>query len=145
MTRSDDATTSVLYLTALGGALGQRVRDIAAAVRRLDGIAAGGADVTASQPIREDTREFVLRMLRTASDRENDLILRALAGGATDGGIDLTEVTGRPRLALWEAIGDLVQVGLLERDPVNSSARLTPAGGAMLAMVDLLVNSAEEP
>ena len=32
MTRADDATTSVLYLTALGGALGQRVRHIAAAV-----------------------------------------------------------------------------------------------------------------
>ena len=145
MTRADDATTSVLYLTALGGALGQRVRHIAAAVRRLDGIAAGGADAAASQPIREDMREFVLRMLRTVSDRDNDLILRALAASATDGPIELAEVTGRPRLALWEAIGDLVQVGLLERDPVSSGARLTPAGGAMLAMVDLLVNSAEEP
>jgi hypothetical protein len=120
------------------------VRDVAAAVRRLDGLDAGGNGPAASRPHREDMHEFVLRALRTAGDRDNDVILRAVADGTGDAA-GLARLTGRPRLALWEAIGDLVQVGLLERDPVTDGARLTAAGAAVLEMVDLLVTAAEEP
>lgn len=143
MTQPAEATTSVLYLRALGGALGQRLRHVAAAVRRLDGLDAGRNGTEASRPVAADMREFVLRMLRTAAERDNDAILRSVAAGTTDT-VELAQLTGRPRLALWEAIGDLVQVGLLERDPLSNGARLTPAGAAMLAMVDLLVTAGEQ-
>lgn len=144
MTTPERAARSTLDLEVLGGALGQRVRDVAAAVRRLDGLAVGGSGPAASRPVREDVREFVLRALRIAGDRDNDVILRAVAAG-TSGGAGLVELTGRPRLALWEAVGDLVQVGLLERDPISDGVRLTAAGEAVLAMVDLLVIAGEGP
>lgn len=142
MTAPEHATTSVPDLEVLGGALGQRVRDVAAAVRRLDGLAVGGSGPEASRPVREDLREFVLRALRIAGDRDNDAILRAVAAG-TSQAAGLAELTGRSRLALWEAVGDLVQVGLLQRDPVSDGVRLTAAGEAVLAMVDLLVAAGE--
>ncbi len=129
-------------LEVLGGMLGQRVRDVAAAVRRLDGLAVAGSAPEASRPVREDLREFVLRALRIAGDRDNDVILRAAAAGTAQAA-GLAEFTGRPRLALWEAVGDQVQVGLLQRDPVSDGVRLTAAGEAVLAMVDLLVAAAE--
>lgn len=142
MTAPEHPTTSTPDLEALGGALGQRVRDVAAAVRRLDGLAIGGGGPAESQPVREDVREFVLRALRIAGDRDNDVILRAVAAG-TSQTAGLAELTGRPRLALWEAVGDLVQVGLLQRDPVSDGVHLTAAGEAVLAMVDLLVTAGE--
>lgn len=144
MTVPNDMTTSDLDLQRLGGALGQRVRDVAAAMRRLDGLAAAGMGPAASRPVREDVREFVLRALRIAGDRDNDAILRAVAAGTCDAA-GLAGLTGRPRLALWEAVGDLVQVGLLARDPVADGVRLTAAGEAVLALVDLLVSAGEAP
>ena len=129
-------------LEVLGGALGQRVRDVAAAVRRLDGLAVGGSGPAASQPVHEDVREFVLRALRIAGDRDNDAILRIVAAGTSQATM-LAKITGRPRLALWEAVGDLVQVGLLQREPASDGVRLTAAGEAVLAMVDLLVAAGE--
>jgi hypothetical protein len=142
MTGPDHATTSAVDLELLGGALGQRVRDVAAAVRRLDGLAVADTGPAASRPVQEDVREFVLRALRIAGGRDNDVILRAVAAGTSEAA-GLAQLTGRPRLALWEAVGDLVQVGLLERDPVADAVRLTAAGTAVLAMVDLLVTAAE--
>lgn len=142
MTVSDSATTPAPDLEELGGALGRRVRAVAAAVRRLDGLTTRGLDPTASGPGREDVREFVLRALRTSGDRDNDLILRAVAAGTSDE-VGLAEHTGRPRLAMWEAVSDMVQVGLLERDPVADRVHLTAAGDAVLALVDLIVTAGE--
>ncbi len=142
MTAPEQARTSMPDLEALGGALGQRVRDVAAAVRRLDGLAVGGGGPAASQPVGEDVREFVLRALRTAGDRDNDAILRTVAAGTSQATM-LATITGRPRLALWEAVGDLVQVGLLQREPASDGVRLTAAGEAVLAMVDMLVAAGE--
>jgi hypothetical protein len=131
-------------LEVLGAALGQRVRHVAAAVRRLDGLDAGRNGPEASQPVAADIREFVLRALRIAADRDSDAMLRAVAAGTGDT-VELAQLTGRPRLALWETVGDLVQAGLLERDPLSDGARLTRAGAAMLALVDELVAAGEEP
>ena len=142
MTARKPSRASTPDLEALGGALGQRVRDVAAAVRRLDGLAAGGSGPAASQPVYEDMREFVLRALRIAGDRDNDAILRTVADGTSQATM-LAEITGRPRLALWEAVGDLVQVGLLQRESASDGVRLTAAGEAVLAMVDLLVAAGE--
>ncbi len=142
MTAPEHTITSVPDLQSLGGALGQRVRDVAAAVRRLDGLAVGGSGPAASQPVREDVREFVLRALRIAADRDHDVILCAVSAG-TSQTTALAELTGRPRLALWEAIGDLVQVGLLQRDPVSDGVHITAGGQAVLALVELLVEAGE--
>lgn len=127
---------------AIGGALAARIRAVAAAVRRLDGLAPGGGDANASAPSRDDAREIVLRLFRLAGDLDNHRILRAVAEG-TGSALGLAVHTGRPRLALWEAVGDLVQVGLLERDPAHDGISLTTAGGAMLALIDQLVDAGE--
>jgi DNA-binding IclR family transcriptional regulator len=142
MTMSDCAATAAPDLERLGAALGQRVRSVAAAVRRLDGLQARGLDASASTPDSEDVREFVLRALRTAASRDGDQLLRAVAQGISDP-LVLAERTRRPRLALWEAVSDLVQVGLLERDPVLDRVHLTAAGDAVLGLVDLLVTAGE--
>jgi hypothetical protein len=137
-------SAAAVDLEPLGRGLGQRVRDVAAAVRRLDGLNAGGLGTEASRPGREDVREFVLRALRVAADRDNNAILRAVVAGTRET-TQLAEVTGRPRLALWEAVGDLVQVGLLERDPVADRVQITAAGAQILAVTDLLVLAGETP
>lgn len=142
MTTSDCANTAAPDLERLGEALGQRVRSVAVAVRRLDGFQTRDIDSVGSIPGTEDVREFVLRALRVAVSRDGDQLLRAVAQGISDPRA-LAEHTGRPRLALWEAVGDLVQVGLLERDPVVDRVALTGAGDAVLGLVDLLVIAGE--
>lgn len=129
-------------IDALGHAAGSRVRAVAAAVRRIDGLAPGGPDADASVPTRVDVRELVLRTLRVCGDLDNDRILRAVADG-TGSAAGLAVVTGRPRVALWEAVGDLIQVGLLERAPARDGVALTTAGAAALTLVEHLVDVGE--
>jgi hypothetical protein len=129
-------------LDALGDAAGGRLRAVAAAVRRIDGLAPGGPDADASVPTERDVRELVLRTLRVCGDLDNDRILRAVADG-TGSAAGLAVAVGRPRVALWEAVGDLIQVGLLERDPTRDGVALTRAGAAALAMVEYLVHVGE--
>jgi hypothetical protein len=137
------ARRPVPELEMLGRAAAGRLRDVAAVVRRLDGLNPGGPDADASRPTREDVREFVLRALRLAAELDNARILRAVADG--NGALEaLSALTGRSRLALWEAVGDLVTVGLLERDPVRDGVALTAAGRALLALVDELVAAGEQ-
>jgi hypothetical protein len=132
-------------LDVLGRALGRRACDIAAAVRRLDGLVPGGSGPDASRPGREDLRELVLRTLRLAGEPGNDRILRTVGdAGGTAPASELGTAIGRPRLALWEAVGDLVQVGLLEREPARDGVALTAAGVALLALVDTLVEAGEQ-
>lgn len=126
----------------LGSALGRRLRAVEAAVRRLDGLDPRQDRPALEPTTREDVREFVLRALRTAADRDNDLILRAVAAGTRDAA-RLAEQTGRPRFALWESISDLVQIGLLERDPIADRVQLTGAGEAVLNLVDQIVGAGE--
>lgn len=125
-------------LDALGRAVSSRVRAVSAAVRRIDGLDPGGPAAEASIPTAVDVRELVLRTLRVSGDLNNDRILRAVADG-TGSAAGLVVATGRPRVALWEAVGDLIQVGLLERDPARDGVALTRAGAAVLALVDHLV------
>jgi hypothetical protein len=47
-------------------------------------------------------------------------------------------------VALWEAVGDLVQVGLAERDPTRDAVSLTAAGTALLALIDSVVERGDE-
>jgi hypothetical protein len=125
-------------LDAIGYAVGGRLRAVSAAVRRLDGLDPRGPDADASDPRTDDVREIVLRLLRLVGDTGNDRLLRAVSEG-TCSAPALAVLTGRPRIALWEAVSDLVQAGLLERDPARDGVTLTRAGGAALALVDHLV------
>jgi hypothetical protein len=144
MSGPGSVASATVDLEPLGRALGQRARDVAAAVRRLDALTVAGRGPACSQPEREDVREFILRALRIAADRDNNAILRAVVAG-TCGAAELAKASGRPRLALWEAVGDLVQVGLLERDPLIDGVHATTAGAELLAVVDLLVLAGEVP
>ena len=126
----------------LGVALGRRLRAVEAAVRRLDNLDGRGDREPLPAVSRDDLREFVLRALRAASDRDNDLILREVAAGTRDAAA-LAARTGRPRFALWEAVSDLVQLGLLARDTATDRVELTGAGQAMLDLVDGVVSAGE--
>lgn len=126
----------------LGSALGRRLRAVEAAVRRLDNLDSRGDRPVLDGVTRADVREFVLRALRVAADRDNDRILRAVAEGTRDAA-QLAETLGRPRFALWESISDLVQLGLLERDPIADRVQLTGAGDAVLHLVDQIVDAGE--
>lgn len=142
MTRECATAAAAPDLELLGVALGRRLRAVEVAVRRLDGLDGrpGGEGPPAVD--REDLREFVLRALRTAADRGNDAILRAVADGAHDAA-ELSRRTGRPRFALWESISDLVQLGLLVRAPAADRVDLTGAGETVLTLVDRVVGSGE--
>jgi hypothetical protein len=143
MMQPNSTVAGEVDLSAVGRALGQRVRHISAALRRLDSLDARPNGLHASRPSRDDMHEFTLRALRTAGDLNTDILLRAVAGGTQDE-MGLADLTGRPRLALWETVGDLVQLGLLQRDPVTDTVHLTAAGAAMLALIDAIVIAAEE-
>jgi hypothetical protein len=129
-------------LDALGRAVGGRLRAVAAAVRRLDGLDPRGPDADASDPTTDDVREVVLRLLRLVGDPGIDRILRAVAGG-TGAAAALAVQVAMPRIALWEAASDLVQAGLLERDPSRDGVTLTRAGAAALALVDRLTTTGQ--
>lgn len=133
---------TVPSIELLGRAAAGRLRDVAAAVRRLDGLGPGDSDGP-PPPTRDDVRELVLRALRLAADSDNARLLRAVAEGATEIG-SLVTLTGRSRLVLWESIGDLVGVGLVERDPLRDAVTLTAAGGALLRLVDELATAGEQ-
>lgn len=142
MTREGAAAATASDLELLGVALGRRLRAVEAAVRRLDGL--DGPSGREGPPAigRDDVREFVLRALRTAADRDNDAILREVAAG-THGAAELAHRTGRPRFALWESVSDLVQLGLLVRAPAADRVDLTGAGEAVLSLIDCVVSSGE--
>lgn len=123
----------------LGRALAPRLAEIAAALDRYAAFAfspGGGGAPSALEPGEggEAGRELVLRALRAASDPLNDRILRRLAeGDATLPG--LTELVALPRLAVWERVNDLVQVGLVGRSLEGDRAGLTEAGAALVELV----------
>ncbi len=126
----------------LGVALGRRLRAVEAAVRRLDNLDGRGDRNPLPAVSRDDVREFVLRALRAVADRDNDLILREVSAGTRDAAA-LADRVGRPRFALWEAVSDLVQLGLLARDSGADRVELTGAGEAMLNLIDCVVSAGE--
>jgi hypothetical protein len=86
---------------------------------------------------------LVLRMLRTAGDPVHYALLAAMADGSRTAP-ELAKLAHLGPVALWEAVGDLVQVGLAERDPTRDAVSLTAAGTALLALIDSVVERGDE-
>lgn len=135
-------------LSPLAKGLAGRFADLTAAMARLDrfafrpegDVAPPDADVDGA------ARELVVRALHVASDPVNDRILTELAEGDASL-VRLAEACGITRLAVWERVNDLVQVGLVARELEGDRVGLTPAGqtlGGLLTQIAASV-AAEVP
>lgn len=129
-----------------GRSLGRRVAELDRAARRLDAFAPAATEPGSADPARdaatlEDCRAIVMRALHTASSPATGAMLRHICDQAPSSG-ELAQVSGRPRLATWEEVSDLVQVGLAERDLERDLVRPTPAGRAVVGLVQEISQAA---
>lgn len=130
----------------LGRALAARLADIAAAAARYDAFAF--TERPAPDPAADAAgdpalvvRDLALAALRAAGDPLSYSLLRRMAGG--DAALaDLCVTTGLPRLAVWERLNGLVAAGLAGRRHEDDSAGLTPAGAALVELVEGAVAAA---
>jgi hypothetical protein len=133
----------------IGAGLGRRLRDLLAALDRLDGFAfraevdGGDGRDAADADLPGAAREMVLRALRTASDPVNDRIMRLAVPDPVEVRTMARELS-LPRAAAWERVGDLVQVGLAERSLDGDRMAITAAGRALLELVEELASAALE-
>jgi hypothetical protein len=132
----------------LGRALAARRADIAAAAARYDAFAfTEGPPPGPGDDAAGDTelvaRDLALAALRAAGDPVSYALLRRMAGGDTALG-ELAAVTGLPRLAVWERLNGLVAAGLAGRRHEDDSAGLTPAGAALVELVEGAVAAASD-
>lgn len=136
-------------LEVVGRGLAARIRDLRAALDRLDSFAFRPGQESESPGGSESpgesermARELVLRALRALSDPLNHDLLSRLAneGGASVG--DLQSAVSLPRLAVWERLSDLLQVGLVERSLEGDRAALTPVGAVLVRLVEDMTNAA---
>jgi hypothetical protein len=130
----------------LGRALAARLADIAAAAARYDAFAfterpAANPAVDAAGDPALVVRDLALAALRAAGDPLSYALLRRMAGGDTALD-DLCVETGLPRLAVWERLNGLVAAGLAGRRHEDDSAGVTPAGAALVELVEGAVAAA---
>lgn len=135
-------------LAPVGASLAGRLRDIAAAVHRHDGFLLRPDEAATDVPSPEAVtpvvaREFVLRMLCVAASPRGSDLLRELAGHEMSTA-QLASRLGHSRLAVWEQVNDLVQVGLVGRDGLDDRVGLTAAGSCMADLFDDLAQSVVE-
>jgi len=131
----------------VGKVLAGRLADIAAAAARYDAFAfherpapspgAGGdpADTASA------ARDLALAALRAAGDPVSYAMLRRMSDGDVNLS-DLCAVARLPRLAVWERLNGLVAAGLAGRRHEDDSAGLTPAGLALVELVEEAVAAA---
>ena len=130
----------------LGKVLAGRLADIAAAAARYDTFAfherpappgPGGdpADTAGA------ARDLALAALRAAGDPVSYAMLRRMSDGDVNLSA-LSAVAGLPRLAVWERLNGLVAAGLAGRRHEDDSAGLTPAGLALVELVEEAVAAA---
>ena len=86
-------------------------------------------------------RDLALAALRAAGEPLAYAMLRRMAG-ADAALADLGADTGLPRLAVWERINGLVAAGLVGRRHEDDTAGLTPAGRALVELVEGAVAAA---
>lgn len=123
----------------LGKALGARLAEIRTAMGRYDAFAFQPGEEPRGGPEpggREAAaRDFVLVALAAAADPVSYQLLRRMAGGDVTLA-DLGATVGLPRLAVWERLATLVGAGLAGRSLETDTAGLTPAGAALVALVE---------
>lgn len=133
-------------LAPMGESLAARLRHVAAAMHRHDAFVGGCTDPVAGLPEArtepepvtvELARDFVLRMLGVAASPRGAELLRELSGRELST-TQLAASLDRPRLAVWEQVNDLVQVGLVGRDNLDDKVGLTAAGASVSALIDAL-------
>ena len=129
-----------------GRGLAGRLADIASAADRYDAFAfserpAPGPEAGAAGDPALVVRDLALAALRAAGDPLAYAMLRRMATGDAPLA-DLGAVTGLPRLAVWERLNGLVAVGLAGRRHEDDSAGLTPAGLALVELVEGAVAAA---
>jgi hypothetical protein len=128
--------------------LAARVADVEATVERYATFAFRPDDASPSpSPGDGDAsavaRDLVRRTFAALSDPINDRLLRRLAeGDATLA--ELATVAALPRLAVWERVNDLVQVGVARHALEGDRAGLTGAGAVLVELVDELVSAIAE-
>ena len=128
----------------LGKVLAARLADIRAAAARYDAFAfderpaTGGSD--GGDPA-ATARDLVLAALGAAAEPLSYAMLHRMAGGDVPLP-ELSAVTGLPRLAVWERLNGLVAVGLVGRSHEHDGAGLTPAGRALVELVEGAVAAA---
>lgn len=125
--------------------LGARLRDLQAAMDRLDSFAfrPGESDPAAAGPgageVVAASRDLVLRALGALGDPVNHRLLARLREGETSIE-ELMDEVSLPRLAVWERLSDLLQVGLADRSLEAGRACLAPAGEALVGLVERLAS-----
>ncbi len=126
----------------VGKAFGGRLAEVRTAMARYDAFAYRPGEVARGgdgQPDAADAeaaaRDFVLGALAAAADPVSYALMRRMAGGDTTLA-DLGAAAGLPRLAVWERLNALVAAGLAGRSLEADTAGLTPAGVALVALVE---------
>ena len=133
----------------LGRALAARLADIASAAARYDAFAfterpaSGSSDGGPADDPAAVARDFALAALRAAGEPLGYAMLRRMSG-ADVSLADLAAETGLPRLAVWERINGLVAAGLVGRRHEDDTAGLTPAGRALVDLVEGAVAAASD-
>ncbi len=125
---------------SLGKALGARLAEVRAAMARYDAFAyqpgeasrGAGEEAAGAEAV---ARDFVLVALGVAADPVSYSLLRRMAGGDTTLA-DLGAAAGLPRPAVWERLSTLVAAGLAGRSLEADTAGLTPAGSALVELVE---------
>jgi hypothetical protein len=130
----------------LGKALGARLAEVRAAMSRYDAFAyqpdeasRGGAE--SARDSQAAARHFILVALAAAADPVSYTLLHRLAGGDATLA-ELGDAAGLPRLAVWERLATLVAAGLAGRSLEADTAGLTPAGAALVALVEQATSAA---
>jgi CO/xanthine dehydrogenase Mo-binding subunit len=135
-------------LHRLADGLWARLRSVLLAERRLERFAftveAGGGDPAGVARLAGDpealgalSRDVTLRALAAGVEPVNFRLLACL--GPEPHPLDgLARSVGLPRVAVTERVGALAQVGLATRDLERDGAEATPAGQALVALVEYL-------
>jgi hypothetical protein len=132
-----------------GKGLAGRLADIASAAARYDSFAFSERPAAAGPDAGDNSgevpallaRDLALGALRAAGDPLSYAMLRRMAAGDAPLA-DLGAATGLPRLAVWERINGLIAVGLAGRSHEDDTAGLTPAGLALVELVEGAVAAA---
>jgi voltage-gated potassium channel Kch len=130
----------------VGKALAARLRDLEAAMTRFDAFAFAPGEQAPPPALPESeaeaaARQLVLAALRAAADPSGyEVLARLRQGDATIA--ELAEVLGVPRLVAWDRVAGLVAAGVVSRSLEGDRAGLTPAGAAIVELVEQAAGAA---